>query len=71
MNRLKLKVSGMHCGHCRMTIEKALQAVPGTLGAAVFQQEGEAEIDYDPQRAVPDQYVTAVRDAGYAASVID
>ena len=71
MNRLKLKVSGMHCGHCRSTIEKALQSVPGTQGAAVFQQEGEAEVDYDPQRASPDQYVAAVCDVGYAATVID
>jgi len=69
MASLKLTVTGMHCGHCRMKVEKALQGVNGTFGAAVFLEEGAAEVDYDPGTASPDAYVAAVHEAGYRATV--
>jgi copper chaperone len=69
MARLTLKVTGMTCGHCKMKVEQALQAVPGTLGASVFLNEGEAEVEFDPARADGPQYLDAVRRAGYQASV--
>jgi copper chaperone len=71
MASLKLRVTGMTCGHCKMKVERALQGVTGTYGAAVFQQEGEAEVDYDPARAEPTAYLAAVERAGYHASVAE
>jgi copper chaperone CopZ len=68
MASLKLTVTGMHCGHCKMKVEKALQGVAGTFGAAVFLEDGAAEVDYDPATASPDAYVAAVREAGYQAT---
>jgi copper chaperone CopZ len=68
MASLKLTVAGMHCGHCKMKVEKALQGVAGTFGVAVFLEEGAAEVDYDPAQAAPEQYVTAVQAAGYQAT---
>lgn len=71
MAMVKLKVTGMTCDHCKMKVEKALRGVTGTYGAAVFRQEGEAEVDYDPARAAPAEYVAAVERAGYGASVAE
>jgi copper chaperone len=71
MASLKLRVAGMTCGHCKMKVEQALQGVAGTYGAAVFHPEGEAEVDYDPARAAPAEYVAAVERAGYHASVAE
>jgi copper chaperone CopZ len=68
---LKLKVAGMHCGHCRMKVEQALKAVPGTVGAAVFLDEGEAEVDFDASRASAEQYLDAVRRVGYQPTVAE
>lgn len=31
----KILVEGMMCNHCKMTVEKALSAVPGVTAAAV------------------------------------
>ena len=31
----KLLIEGMMCNHCKMTVEKALGAVPGVTAAAV------------------------------------
>ena len=71
MASLKLRVSGMTCGHCQASVEKALKAVDGTFGAAVFLDEGEAEVDYDPDKANAEQYLSAVAAAGYQAAVAD
>ena len=31
----KLLINGMMCAHCKMTVEKALKAVPGVVDAVV------------------------------------
>ncbi len=69
MASLQLKITGMHCGHCRMTVEQALQKVPGVYGAAVDLDGGTAEVDFDSQKAAPDALVAAVKAAGYGAEV--
>jgi copper chaperone CopZ len=71
MSSLKLKISGMTCDHCRRTVENALKEVDGTFGASVLLQDGEAEVDFDPNRASLDLYVRAVQAAGYGAKLID
>ncbi len=71
MASLRLKVTGMTCGHCKAKVEKALQGVAGTYGAAVFLDDGEAEVDFDPDAATPDAFVAAVAQAGYRASVAE
>lgn len=69
MASLTLKVTGMTCDHCRQTVEQALKGVDGTFGAAVFLDEAEAEVDYDPDRSSVDLYVRAVEGAGYGAKI--
>ena len=54
MGSLKLKVAGMTCDHCRHSVEQALKGVPGTFGAAVFLEDGEAEqVRTDGARHLP------------------
>ncbi len=69
MPSLTLSVTGMTCGHCKAAVEKALRSVPGTFGATVFLEAGEAEVDHDTAVARADQYIEAVKAAGYAATV--
>jgi copper chaperone len=71
MASLKLRIAGMTCGHCQMKVEKALRAVEGTFGAAVFLDQGEAEVEFDGARTTPDRYLDAVRQVGYQASVAE
>jgi copper chaperone len=71
MASLKLRIAGMTCGHCQMKVEKALKSVAGTTAASVFLAEGEAEVDFEPARVRPDQYLDAVRRAGYQAAVLE
>lgn len=39
-----LKVEGMSCGHCKMSVEKALQAIPGVESATVDLEKKEVVV---------------------------
>ncbi len=69
MASLSLKITGMHCSHCRVKVEQALQKVAGVHGASVDLDAGSAEVDFDGQKAAPDALVAAVQAVGYGAEV--
>ncbi len=68
MTKLRLKVSGMHCGNCQAKVEKALKGVAGTYAVGVDLQAGSAEVDFDGKTPA-DRFVDAVRVAGYRAEI--
>lgn len=69
MATLKLRVSGMTCGHCQAKVEHALKGASGVYSAVVDLQTGEAEVDFDDDAATTDQLIAAVAKAGYGARV--
>jgi copper chaperone CopZ len=69
MANVKLRVTGMTCGHCQAKVEKALKGVIGVYTAIIDLPDGEAEVDFDDDSVTTDQLVAAVTRAGYGASV--
>ena len=69
MASLRLKITGMTCAHCQMSVEKALGKVPGVFGAVVDLRNASAEVDYDDDTATIEELTAAVAKAGYAAAV--
>ena len=69
MATLKLRVTGMTCGHCQMKVEKALLGASGVYSAVVDLSGGEAEVDFDDDTTTTDQLVAAIEKAGYRARV--
>ena len=69
MAKLLLKVTGMTCGHCQMSVEKALAQVPGVYGAVVDLRNATAEVDYDDDTATIEELTAAVAKAGYEATL--
>jgi len=67
MASLKLKISGMTCGHCQKRVETALAQVPGVFGAVVDLQDASAAVDYDDDTATIEELTAAVTKAGYTA----
>lgn len=57
-----LKIEGMSCGHCKMSVEKALQAIPGVINASVSLEKKEAHITGTADRAI---LAKAVEDIGF------
>ncbi len=69
METLKLKVKGMTCGHCEMTVSKALKAVSGVKNAFADRTNELAEVTYKEGKVLPEKLVEAVKEAGYEASL--
>lgn len=67
MANVKLRVTGMTCGHCQATVEQALKGVNGVYSAVVDLQDGEAEVDFNDDAVTTTQLVAAVERAGYSA----
>jgi copper chaperone CopZ len=65
MEKLTLYITGMSCGGCAATIEKALLALDGIIEATVSHTEANAEISYDPAKTNPERIKACVENAGY------
>ncbi len=58
-----MKIEGMTCGHCKMRVEKALNAIDG-VSAQVDLESKSAQITLATEVS-PETLESAVRDAGY------
>ena len=59
---LKLKVTGMTCGHCAQAVTKAVEAVPSVTRALVDLTAGEVSVDGTAEEKAVRQ---AIEEAGY------
>ena len=69
MANVKLRITGMTCGHCLAKVEKALKGVSGVYSAVVDLPDGEAEVDFDDDQVTTAQLIGAVTQAGYGAKL--
>jgi P-type Cu2+ transporter len=60
-------LQGMHCAACALTIEAALRAVPGVLGAEVSSASRRARVRWQAGATQPSAWMQAVQRAGYGA----
>src|SRR5439155_14703586 len=66
MATLKLRVTGMTCGHCQMKVEKALLGASGVYSAVVDLSAGEAEVDFNDDAATTTSPLAPSRRRGTA-----
>ncbi|MEM4169887.1 MAG: cation transporter, partial [Thermoproteota archaeon] len=62
-----LKVDGMECADCAVTIEKALTNTRGVLNASVNFVTGKAILEYDPKTVDIREILKVIENAGYMA----
>jgi copper chaperone CopZ len=55
-----LKVSGMHCGACAATVERAAKRVAGVHAVKASQPEGTASVTYDPLKTTLEAVAKAI-----------
>ena len=70
MNEIKLKVEGMTCGHCQMSVKKALENIKGVKSAEVDLEKKSAEVNYKSEKVTVESLIQAVVDAGYKAEAM-
>ena len=64
-----LDMQKMTCSLCSITIQKALQKVPGVAGAKVDYDKKTATVKFDPEKANLAALVRATTDAGFPAKL--
>jgi copper chaperone len=63
MATLTLKIEGMSCQHCVMSVKKAIDSVSGVTASDVI--VGSARVEYDDSITNKDEIAGAVNKAGY------
>ena len=65
METLTLNIEGMTCGGCVNSVTGVLQKISGVSNVNVSLELNRATISYDPAIVKPDQFKTAIEDAGF------
>jgi copper chaperone CopZ len=68
MTTTKFQIRGMHCTGCAMTIEGALEDLPGVKTAKANYAKQIAEVEYDQTKVTEQQMIEAIQKAGYSAT---
>ncbi|HKZ40399.1 MAG TPA: cation transporter [Candidatus Hodarchaeales archaeon] len=63
MKAQELKIEGMSCGHCVMSVKKQLDKIAGVVVDDV--QIGTAKIQYDETKVTEQTLALAIDEAGY------
>lgn len=65
MQTKTLDVKGMTCGHCKMSVEGALNKLDGVSAVEVDLNSGKVEVTYDESKLSSENMKEAVEDQGY------
>ncbi len=65
MTKKQFRIQGMHCVGCAMTIDGALEDLPGVKEATTSYAKQVVDVHYDDKQVTEQQLITAVREAGY------
>lgn len=63
-----LKIEGMHCANCALTIEKALKKTKGVSSAVVNYASEKAVVEFDESKASESDLNNTVKSAGYSVA---
>lgn len=69
LSTVELKVSGMTCSGCAVSVRNALLETPGVVSAEVNLESAHAKVQYDAARVSTVRLVDAVNKTGFKASL--
>jgi copper chaperone CopZ len=67
MAKQQFQIRGMHCVGCAMTIDGALEDIPGVTKAVTHYARQMTEVEYDEKRLKAHDLILAIELAGYEA----
>lgn len=68
MSKTKFQIRDMHCAGCAMTIEGALEDLPGVTEANANYAKQIAEVEFDESKVTEKQMIDAIKQAGYSVA---
>ncbi len=67
--KTKLKIIGMHCVSCAMSIDGDLEDAKGVKSAKTSYARGECEVEFDEDVVGIEQIISQVKETGYQAQL--
>ena len=64
-----LKVEGMHCGACPLTVRTLLKRQPGVEDVKVDAESRTADVRFDPDKVAPQALADVTAKAGYPTTI--
>lgn len=64
----KLKIEGMHCTSCAMSIDFDLEDIKGVKSAKTSYTRQECEVEFDEEKVPAELIVQTIQKTGYKAS---
>jgi copper chaperone CopZ len=66
----KLKIEGMHCSSCAMSIDFDLEDLKGVKSANTNYAKQETDIEFDESSVNPEQICNQIKKTGYKATFL-
>lgn len=68
MEKIELKVEGMHCGACATGIQMLVSQMEGVKSVFVDYEGKRGVFEFDPAKVTKEQIIKAIGELGYKAS---
>jgi copper ion binding protein len=65
MEKIKLRVEGMMCGHCEIAIQDAVRKLPGVKKVKASKRKKAVSAEFDAAQTSRDAIIAAVSATGY------
>lgn len=69
--KIKLKIDGMHCSSCAMSIDFDLEDLDGIKLAKTSYAKEECEIEFDESFINIEEILKTVKNTGYTAQIVN
>lgn len=68
MQKLELKIEGMHCGSCAVGIQMMVSGLDGVKSAEVSYDKKTGVFEFDSSKASKEEIVKTIEELGYKAN---
>lgn len=68
--RRKLKIEGMHCSSCAMSIDMDLEDLEGIKEARTSYAKQESEVEFDQDKVDIQKVIAVIEKTGYKAQLV-
>jgi len=69
MSTITLKIEGMHCTSCAMSIDFDLEDLDGVKSAKTSYAQQVTQVEFDENKVLPEVLIDQVKKTGYKADV--
>lgn len=68
MKKIKIKISGMHCTACAMSIDMDLEDLPGVKNSNTSYAKQVTEVEFDEEKIKEEKILEVIKKLGFEAS---